>query len=70
VWTITVRQCISPELVVQDFKKCFISIAMMIFCGMAVNMMGMLGESVRKMKTLTVKMETMTQSGKGRWNQT
>jgi len=42
----------------------------MICCGMAVNRMGMLGESVRKMKALTVKLETVTLSGKGRWNQT
>jgi hypothetical protein len=70
VWTITVWQCISPEVDVQGFKECCISIAMIICCGMAVNMMGMLGESVRKMKALTVKLETVTLSGKGRWNQT
>jgi hypothetical protein len=54
----------------KGFKKCCISIALMICCGMAVNRMGMLGESVRKMKALTVKLETVTLSGKGRWNQT
>ena len=37
---------------------------------MAVNRMGMLGESVRKMKALAVSVETVTLSGKGRWNQT
>ena len=35
-------------------------------CGMAVKRVGMLGVSVRKMKALTVKMETVTQIGKGR----
>jgi len=70
VWTTTVWQCISPEVVVQGFKKCCISIAMFVCCGMAVNRMGMLGVNVRKMKALTVKMETVTLSGKGRWNQT
>jgi len=38
-------------------------------CGMAVKRMGMLGESVRKIKALTVKMETVTLNGKGRQNQ-
>ena len=38
----------------------------MICCGMAVNRMGELGVSVRKIKALTVKMETMTLIGKGR----
>ena len=37
---------------------------------MAVKRMGILGESVRKLKALTVQMETVTLSGKGRWNQT
>jgi hypothetical protein len=54
---------------VQGFKKCYISTAMMICCGMAVSKMGMLGQSVRKMKALTVRVETVTLSGKGRWNQ-
>jgi hypothetical protein len=38
----------------------------MICCGMKVKMMGMLRVSVRKMKVLTVKMETVTLIGKGR----
>jgi len=42
----------------------------MICCGMAVKRVGMLGESVRKLKALTVRVETVTLSGKGRWNQT
>jgi hypothetical protein len=41
---------------------------MMICCGMAVKRMGMLGVGVRKMKALTVKVETMTPIGKeDRW---
>ena len=43
---------------------------MMICCGWAVKRMGMLGVSVRKMKALTVKMETLTLIGKGRKNLT
>jgi len=39
---------------------------MMVCCGMAVMRMGMLGVSVRKMKALSVKMETVTLTGKGR----
>jgi len=39
---------------------------MMICCGMAVKSMGMLGVSVRKMKALTVKAQTVTLTGKGR----
>jgi len=36
----------------------------MICCGMAVRRLRMLGVSVRKMKALTVKMETVTLIGK------
>ena len=36
------------------------------FCGMAVKGLGMLGVSVREMKALTVKMETVTLIDKGR----
>ena len=43
---------------------------MMICFGMRVKRMGMLGVWVRKMKALTVKVETLTQIGKGRWNMT
>jgi len=43
----------------------------MIICGgMTVKRMGLLGVSVRKMKALTVKMETVTVIGKGRYNLT
>jgi hypothetical protein len=38
----------------------------MICCGMTVKRMGMLGVSVRKMKALTVKLETLTLIGKVR----
>jgi hypothetical protein len=51
------------------FKKCCMAnarISWMICCGMAVKRMGVLGVSVRKMKELTVKMETVTLIGKGR----
>jgi len=43
---------------------------MVICCGMAGKGMGMLGVSVRKMKAVTVRMETMTLTGKGRYNLT
>ena len=39
---------------------------MMISCGMTVKRIGMLGVSARKMKALTVKVETVTLIGKGR----
>jgi hypothetical protein len=39
---------------------------MMKRCGMAVKRMGMLNVSVRKMKALTVKMETVILTGHGR----
>jgi len=35
-------------------------------CGMAVKRMGMLGVSVRRMKAMIVKMETVTLTDKGR----
>jgi len=38
---------------------------MMICCEMAVKRIGMLGVSARKMKALTVKMETVTLTAKG-----
>ena len=43
---------------------------MVIHCGMAVKNMGKLGVSLRKMKALTVKMETGTWTSKGRYNLT
>jgi len=57
-------QCISPERIVKGFKKCLYPLhwlgLMMIHCGMTVKRMGMLGVSVRKMKALTMRMETVT----------
>jgi len=44
----------------------WVGLMMMICCGMAVKSMGMLGVSVRKMKALIVKVETVTLTGKGR----
>jgi hypothetical protein len=41
---------------------------LMICCGMTVKRMGMLGETVRMMKALTLKMEALTLIGKGREN--
>jgi len=41
-------------------------LGLMICCGMAVKGIGMLGVSVRKMKTLTVKVGVVTLIGKGR----
>jgi hypothetical protein len=43
---------------------------MMMCCGIAVKRMGMVGMSVRKIEALTVKMETVTLIGKGRYNLT
>jgi hypothetical protein len=67
---ITAWQHISPEMTVKRIKKCCISNAVGGTdddrCGMAVKRMRMLGVSVRKMKVLTVKMETVTLIDKGR----
>ena len=58
-------QCISPERIVKCFMKCCISIALVGTDG------GMLwndsekDEDVRKMKVLTVKVETVILIGKG-----
>jgi hypothetical protein len=60
----------SADVTMKGFKKCCISSAvglMMIYCGMAVKKMGMLTERMRKMKALTVKLETVILvGGKGR----
>jgi hypothetical protein len=39
---------------------------MIVYCGVAVKRVAMLGVSVREMKALTVKMVTVTLIGKGR----
>jgi hypothetical protein len=70
---ITASQRISPEMIVESFKKCVYSMPcmeLMICCAMALNRMGMLEVSVRMIKTLTVKKETATVIGKGRYNLT
>ena len=70
MWVITAWQHISPEVIVKGVKVCCMSSA--VFgtnddsCGMEVKRVGVLGVSVRKMKALTVKMETVTLIGKGR----
>jgi len=55
---------------VQGFKKCCLLIAVGEIdddsCGMTVRRMRMLGVSVRKMKALTMKLETVTLIGGGR----
>ena len=57
-------QRISPEVTVQGFKKCCVSSATDgTDDSMAVKRMGVLGVSVREMKALTVKMETVTLIG-------
>ena len=65
VWIIMVWQCTPPEVTLKGFKKCCTSKAVetVICCGMSGKRMGMLGVSVRKVKALLVKMETVTLSG-------
>ena len=58
MWIITALQHVSPEVTVKGFKKCCVSNAM------DEPDDGMLGVSVRKINTLTVKMETVTLIGK------
>ena len=70
MWIITAWHCISPAVILKGFKKCCISNAADGTdddkCGMVMKRMGMFGVSVRKMKALTMKMETVTLIGKGR----
>jgi hypothetical protein len=70
VQIITAWQRISPEVIVKGFQKFCISIqvdgTMVVCCGLALKRLGMLGISVRKMKTLTVKREMVTLIGRGR----
>jgi hypothetical protein len=62
-------QHISPERIVKGFKKCLYPLhwlgLIMIRCGITVKRMRMLGVGVRKIKALTVKMESVTLFGKG-----
>jgi hypothetical protein len=59
---------ISLEVIVKGFRKCCNPVQWMgrWRCGMAVKRMGMLGVSVRKMKTLTVQVETVMLIGNSR----
>jgi hypothetical protein len=69
MWITTAWQRISPDITVKGFKQCCVSSAMMglmMCCGMTVKRMGMLGVSVRKMKAMIVRMETITLLGTGR----
>ena len=67
MWITTAWQHNSPEVTVKGFKKCCI-------CNVVMELMticcGMLAVSVRKMKALTVKMETVTVTGNGGQNLT
>ena len=54
----------------KGFNKCCTVDGLMICCGMAIKRMAKLGMSVRKVKVLTVKMETATLIGKGGRNLT
>ena len=69
VWTIITWQHNSPDMIVKGFKRCYIANGMMglmmICCGMAVKRTGMSRVSVRKIKALTVKMETVSLIDKG-----
>ena len=70
MWINTAWQHTSPEVRLKGFKKCCVPNGMDgtddDICGMGVNRMGMLRVNVRKMRTLTVKMETVTPIGRGR----
>jgi len=72
-YLVNVDNCIAAHLTrvtVKGFKKCRIFNAgdelMTVCCGMVVRRVGMLGVSVKEMKALIVKMETVTLIGKGR----
>jgi len=70
LWITTSWQHTSPDVTAKGVQKCCVSNAVDgtndDSCGMAVKRVGMLEVSVRKMKALTVKMETVTLVGKGR----
>jgi hypothetical protein len=66
VCIIRTQQCISPEVIVKGFKKCYIyNVVDGTDDSMLWNLSAEDGNvrSVRKMKALTVKMETMTMAG-------
>jgi hypothetical protein len=66
VWFIREWQCISPEVTVKGFKKCCISSVVdgtdddMLWNGSEED-----GYECMKMKALTMKMETLTLTGRG-----
>ena len=68
MWIITAWQHISPAVNGRVLRSVVYPVQwmglMMICCGKALKKMRMLGVSVRKMKALTVKMETRTLIGK------
>jgi len=67
-------QPISPEVTVKGSRSAAYPLQwmglMMVCCRMAVKRVGKLGVSVRNVKALAVKMETVTLIGKDRWNWT
>jgi hypothetical protein len=66
MWIIMAWQHISPAVIVRVLRSAVYPkqwMGLMICCGMAVKIMGILEVSVRKMKALTV---TITLIGKGR----
>jgi len=71
VWIITAWQCISPEVSVKGIKECCVSIAAdetddgMLWKGIEEDG-NVRSVCVRKMKALTMKMETETLIGKDR----
>ena len=64
MWFIMAWQCISPEVIVKGFRNAVYPMQwvglVVLCCGTAVKRMGTLGVSMRKMRLLTVKMETVT----------
>jgi hypothetical protein len=68
MWIITAWQCISPEVILKGFKKCYVSNVVDgtddNSCGMVMKRMGMFSECEKDEGT--VKMETVTLIGKGR----
>ena len=67
MWFIMAWQRISAQVILEGFKKCCISNAAD-KTDDAIPWNGSLGVSVRKKKALTVKMETVTSTGKGRYD--
>jgi hypothetical protein len=70
MWIIMSWQCVSPEVTVKSFKTAVYPKQwkglVIISCGVTARRRGVLGVSGRKMKALTVKMETVTLTSAGR----